>query len=154
MDSLIFFWFVFSVFYAFISLWQGWQSKSGRPPNLLTEMMLPIPSLVDEKHAYRQHRFVSAQTLLSKHKRELRRPENKQIVSMVTTHSWQALFGIRSRVKKNLTGFRMLLLCPVPRVYLKPPMSMDTNLHGGREANSVTMPRLKRRLPSDVFRPK
>ena len=34
-------------------------------------------------------------------------------------------------------------------------MPLDTNLHAcGREANFVTMTRLKRRLPSDVFRPK
>ena len=56
---------------------------------------------------------------------------------------------------KVLTGFRALLFRPVSRVYLKSPMSLDTNLHTyGREANFVTMPRLKRRLPSDVYRPK
>ena len=38
-----------------------------------------------------------------------------------------------------------------PQVYLKLPMPMDTNLHAcGHEANSVAMPRLKQRLPSDV----
>jgi len=53
-----------------------------------------------------------------------------------------------------LTSFHAPLLCLVPRVYLKLPMPMDTNLHAcGHEANSVTMPRLKRRLPSDIFRP-
>ena len=58
-------------------------------------------------------------------------------------------------VARNKTGFRAPLLRPVPGVYLKPPMPLDTNLHPcGREANFVTMTRLKPRLPSDVFRPK
>ena len=63
----------------------------------------------------------------------------------------------RNKIKSNkiLTGFRSPLYCWVPEGYLKPPMPMDTNLHAcGREANFVTMPRLKQRLPSDEFRPK
>ena len=63
-------------------------------------------------------------------------------------------FMVRAQ-KKVLTDFQVPLLQPVPWVYLKPPMPMDTNLHVcGREVNSVTMPRLKQRLPSDVLRPK
>ena len=53
-----------------------------------------------------------------------------------------------------MTDFRAPLLRPVPGVYLKPPMPLDTNLHVcGCEANFVTMNRLKHSLPIDVFRP-
>ena len=63
----------------------------------------------------------------------------------------------RNKIQNNklLTGFRVPLLRPVPRVYLKPPIPMDTNLHVcGHEVNSVTIPRLKQRLQSDVLGPK
>ena len=80
-------------FYGFISLGQGWRSRSGRPgncwTNVFTEMMLTYIARTN---------------------------------------------------------------C---RVYMKLPMPMDTNLHVyGREANSVTMPRLKGRLQGDVLGPK
>ena len=80
--------------------------------------------------------------------RELRRPENKQLDgrTFLTGAAWNT---IRLNAKQNLTGFHASLLHPVPRVRLKPPLPMNTNLHAcGREANqnSVTMPGLKRRL--------
>ena len=83
---------------------QGWQSRSGRPgnrrTNVLTEMMLL--KLVGEIHAYRKHKFVPAQTSRSESKRELQRPENKQIVSGVAMHTF--FTGI-ARSNKILTGF-------------------------------------------------
>ena len=63
------------------------------------------PSLVGEKHAYRQHRFVPTWTLWSERKIEVQRHENKQSESAVATHSWQVLLGIRSRVTKYWLGF-------------------------------------------------
>ena len=71
-------------------------------------MLLPtlrLYSLVGEKHAYRQYRLVPAQTSRSERKRELRRPENNQIVSAMATYSWRALVGIRSRVTKYWLAF-------------------------------------------------
>ena len=68
-----------------------------------------------------------------------------------------ATFLARNNIQSNkiFTGLRAPLLRPVPRVYMKPPMPMDTNLHVyGHEANSVTMPRLKGRLQGDVLGPR
>jgi len=49
------------------------------------------------------------------------------------------LMGVsRNKIQSNkiLTGFRAPLLRPVPGVYLKLPMLVDTNLHAcGRKAN-------------------
>ena len=56
--------------------------------------------LVGEKHTYYQHTFVPARTSRSECKRELRKPGNKHIESMVATYCWRALFGIKSRVTK------------------------------------------------------
>ena len=50
----------------------------------------------------------------SEHKRELRRPENKQLndQTFLTGTAWNK---IRLNAKQNLTGFHALLLHPVPR---------------------------------------
>ena len=92
----------------------------------------------------------------SERKRELRRPENKQLdgQTFLTGAAWNK---IRLNAKQNLTGFHASLLHPVPRVRLKPPLPMNTNLHPcGREANqnSVTMPGLKQRLQVMFLGPK
>ena len=89
-------------------------------------------------------------------KRELRRPENKQLDgrTFLTGAAWNK---IRLNAKQNLTGFHASLLHPVSRVRLKPPLPMNTNLHAcDREANqnSVTMPGLKRRLQVMYLGPK
>ena len=93
---------------------------------------------------------------LSKRKRELRRPENKQLdgQTFLTGAAWNK---IRLNAKQNLTGFHASLLHPVPWVRLKLPLPMNTNLHVcGREANQnpVTMPGLKQRLQVMFLGPK
>ena len=51
-----------------------------------------------------------------------------------------------------LTGVRASLLHPVPRMRLKPPMPMNTNLHAcGREANQ-NHAKTKAKTSSDVLR--
>ena len=92
----------------------------------------------------------------SERKRELRRPENKQLdgQTFLTGAAWNK---IRLNAKQNLTGFHASLLHPVPRVRLKPLLPMNTNLHAcSREANqnSVTMPGLKRSLQVMFLGPK
>ena len=53
------------------------------------------PLLAGEKPAYRLYRSMPARTSRPGCKRELRRPENEQILSAVATHCRSALIGIR-----------------------------------------------------------
>ena len=73
--------------------------------NSCMQFRIPVVNFCLFRHAYRHHRFVPARTLRSGHKRELRRPENKQIVSAVVRHSCQVLLGVRSRVTKYSLAF-------------------------------------------------
>ena len=97
-------------------------------------------------------KYYGARACFSVHsgiQRELRRPENKQLdgQTFLTGAAWNK---IRLNAKQNLTGFHASLLHPVPRVRLKPPLPMNTNLHTcGDEANR-TMPGVKQR-PQVMF---
>ena len=132
---------------------QGWQSRSGRPGNRRTIVLtawddVADTSLAGEKHAYHQHRFVPAQTSQSESKRELRRPENKQIVGAVAMPTF-----LTSVAQNKIQSSNKLILCAASlSMYLKPPMPMDTNLHGVvvKRILLLIMPRLKWRC----FRPK
>ena len=76
--------------YSQCTLLQGQRGRSGRPgdhrTNILTEIASPTLT-------YRREVFVlsvqihAGTNVRSKHKRELRRLENKQILSTVATHS-------------------------------------------------------------------
>ena len=101
------------------------------------------------RNTYPQHRFVPPRTSWSERKRELRRPENKQIESAVATHSWWALLGIRSRVTKYWLAvmcrfFAQFHRCNWNRQRWWTPISMHVVVKW-----IVIMPR----FPSDVLRP-
>lgn len=85
---------------------QGWQSQSGRPSNCQTNVLTETVSPTGKKHAYHSHRFMPARTSPSELKKELWRPENESILSVVGTN-WLALLGIGSRLnaKQNFDRF-------------------------------------------------
>ena len=116
------------------------------------------PSLVGEKHAYRLHRFVPAQTSWSECKRELPRSENKQLGghTFLMGAAWNK---IQTKCKaKHWLVFVCRFFIRFPGwAWNRHAMPMDTNLRAcGREANqnSVTMSRLKRRLQVMFLGPK
>ena len=96
-----------------------WPLEAGRlgrpgPPHFSRKLLkLDLQTLnifngtIGEKHAYRQYRFVPAQTSRSESKRELLRSENKQIVSAVATHSWRAMLRIRCWITK----YSLIFVC-------------------------------------------
>jgi len=123
--------------------WPGPPHFSPKLSKLELQTLNIFNGTIGEKHAYCQYRFVAARTSQSESKRELLRSE--QADCECGGHKF--LTGdARNKMQNNkiFTDFSVLLFRLVPRVYLKPPMPMDTNLHVcGREVNSVTMPRLK-----------
>ena len=80
---------------------QGWRSRSGRPSNrrtnVLTESDVANPSLVGEKHAYCQHRFVPPRISQSKHKRDLR--TSRLWAQWQCTHFWWVLLELQTLTK-------------------------------------------------------
>ena len=77
---------------------QGRQSRSSRPSdhqtNVLTEIRCRWPFTCRQETRISPPQIHACTTSWSDHKRELQRPENEQVLSMVATHSRWALFGI------------------------------------------------------------
>ena len=135
--------------------WPGPSHFSRKLLKLELQTLNIFNSTIGEKHAYRQYRFVPARTSQSESKRELLRSENKQIVGAVATNSWRAMLGIRCRITKySLIFVRRFFAwfhgCTWNRRCRWTQISMRVVV----KWILLPMPRLKWRLPSDVFRPK
>lgn len=84
------------------------------------------PSLVGKIHAHHHHKFVPTRTSWSERKRELWRPENKQIVSAEATHSWPALHLIGSSLDAKQKPW-LAFVCMPKTTEHKICMDVDAN---------------------------
>jgi len=70
--------------------------QTQRPPDQCFDWgRIADPFLAGKKPAYHLYRSMLAQTSQSGSKRDLRRPDNEQILSVVDTHSRSVLLGIQ-----------------------------------------------------------
>ena len=124
---------------------QGRRSRSGRPgdhrTNILTDSIVD-PLLAGEKLVYCLLRSMRTRMSLLGLKRELRRPENKQILNVMATHSRPALLGI-------LNSDWLACIAPShgsPGARNRPWTLISLRCRREMNQNPVTMPGLKQKL--------
>ena len=136
-------------------LFQGRRSRSGRSSDHQTNVLIEIASptlCLQTRNPHIVFISMPARTSQSGRKRELRRAENEQILSVVATHPRPALHWISKNsnwlacMRRSFTSFQRDLKLP-----------MDTYLNACRRnvnQNPATMPGIKQRLVMMFWTPK